>query len=323
LPDVLRVGFVGCGNHATHTILPCLRSAPIDLAAVADLDENKAKRNARDFGARRAYIDYSRMIDEMDLDAVMVCGPPELHRDVALTALRGGLHVWMEKPPAPTLEDTQAIADLAAQKQRFVQIGFMKRFASAYLELKRIIESEEFGQPTLIEGKYCCWNVPHHRHHLIYYGVHIIDLFRFLVGDVAEVTARKCVRDGQHANAILLRFENGAVGLMNFSSQQPRVQERVEVSGQGAVAIVDNRLTLEYHRRGDNSFGNTTCWRPDFAIPNLANNTLQLQGYLGEVRHFAESVLTGRQPSPGIEDGVKCMEIVDQIEAADHQTEPS
>lgn len=290
---------------------------------MADLDENRAKRNARDFGARRAYTDYGRMIDEMDLDAVMVCGPPELHRDVALTALRRDLHVWMEKPPAPTLEDTQAIAELAAEKRRSVQIGFMKRFAPAYVELKRIIESEDFGEPTLIEGKYCCWNVADHRHHLIYYGVHIIDLFRFLMGDVAEVAVRKCLRSGQYANAVLLRFESGAVGLMNFSSQQPRVQERVEVSGEGAVAIVDNRLTLEYHRRGGNGFGNTTCWRPDFAIPNLANNTLALQGYLGEVRHFAESVLGGRQPSPNIEDGVKCMAIVDQIEAADNRIEAS
>jgi predicted dehydrogenase len=290
---------------------------------VADLDGEKARRNARDFGARRAYTDYARMIHEMDLDAVMACGPPELHRDVALAALDRDLHVWTEKPPAPALADTRAIAELAAQKQRFVQIGFMKRFAPAYIELKRIIESEEFGEPTLIEGKYCCWNVPDHRHHLLYYGVHIIDLFRFLMGDVVEISVRKCLRNGQYANAILLRFRSDAVGLMNFSSQQPRVQERVEVSGEGAVAIVDNRLALEYHRRGDNSFGNTASWRPDFAIPNLANNTLELQGYLGEVRHFAEAALSGRQPSPSIEDGVKCMEIVDLIEAADTDTQTS
>ena len=263
------------------------------------------------------------MLAEMDLDAVMVCGPPELHRDVALTALRRDLHVWMEKPPAPTLADTVTIAEFAAERQRFVQIGFMKRFALAYVELKRLIDSEEFGEPTLIEGKYCCWNVPDHRNHLIYYAVHIIDLFRFLMGDVAEVVVRKCLRERQYANAILLRFVNGAVGLMNFSSQQPRVQERVEVSGEGTVAIVDNRLALEYHRRGDNSFGNTTHWRPDFAIPNLPNNTLALQGYLGEVRHFAESILSGREPSPSIQDGVKCMEIVDQIEGADNQAPTS
>lgn len=87
------------------------------------------------------------------------------------------------------------------------------------------------------------------------------------------------------------------------------------MTGEGTVAIVDNRLNVEYHRRGDNRFGNTVCWRPDFAIPNLPNSTLELQGYLGELRHFAESVLRGERPSPDIEDGVKCMEIVDLIEA--------
>ena len=317
MPEVLRVGFVGCGNHAVHSLYPCLGWAPVDLAAVADLDNGKAQRVARQFGARRSYTDYRRMLDEMDLDAVLACGPPELHRDVALDALDRGLPVWTEKPPAPTLEETQAIAERAQEKGKLVQVGFMMRFAPAYLQLKRIMASEEFGRPTLIEGKYCSWNVPDHRHHLIYYGVHIIDLFRFLMGDVAEVHVMKCEREGQFANAISLRFESGAVGLLNFSSQQPRVQERVEVTGEGTVAIVDNRLNLEYHRRGGNTFGDTTSWRPDWAIPNLPNNSLYLQGYMGEIRHFAECCLEGREPSPSIEDGVKCMELVDRIEAGD------
>ena len=51
MAEVLRVGFVGCGNHATHSIYPCLRWAPVDLAAVADLDAAKAQRNARDYRA--------------------------------------------------------------------------------------------------------------------------------------------------------------------------------------------------------------------------------------------------------------------------------
>jgi len=315
LPDAIRVGFVGCGNHATHSIYPCLAWAPIDLAAVADLDERKAGRTARLFGARRPYTDYRRMMDEMALDAIFVCGSPELHCEVAREALGRGLHVWMEKPPALTLGDARALAKLALQRRKSVQVGFMMRFAPAYVRLKQIMETEEFGRPGLIEGKYCCWSVPDHRHHLLYYGVHIIDLFRFLMGDVAEVMVRKCDHGGQLANAVLLRFASGAVGLLNFSSRQPRVQERVEVTGEGAVAIVDNRLTLEYHRRGDNAFGNTTTWRPDFAIPNLPNNTLELQGYMGEVRHFAEAILRGEKPSPSIEDGVKCLEIVDRIEA--------
>jgi myo-inositol 2-dehydrogenase/D-chiro-inositol 1-dehydrogenase len=284
---------------------------------VADLDQAKAQRLSRQFGARRTYTDYCRMMDEMDLDAVLVCGPPELHRDVALAALERGLHVWMEKPPAPTLDDTRAIAAKAAEKGKFVQVGFMMRFAPAYQQLKQIIESAEFGRPTLIEGKYCSWNVPDHRHHLLFYGVHILDLFRFLLGDVTEVHALKCEREGQFANAISLRFASGAVGLLNFSSQQPRVQERVEVTGEGTVAIVDNRLTLESHQRGGNEFGHTTSWHPDWAIPNLPNNSLYLQGYLGEIRHFAESILEGRPPSPSIEDGVKCLELVDAVEAGD------
>ena len=51
----LRIGFIGCGRHATKALYPSLRYAGIDLAAVCDIDENAARRNARWFGAERTY----------------------------------------------------------------------------------------------------------------------------------------------------------------------------------------------------------------------------------------------------------------------------
>ena len=310
----IRVGFIGCGSHSTKTLYHALRYAGMDLAAVCDLDKRMAQRVARQFCAHRAYQDLCTMLDEMDLDAVLVCGPPELHFEAALGALERGCHVWTEKPPASTLAETEQLAAHAAQVGRILQIGFMMRFAPAYVRLKEIIESEEFGAPSLIEAKYCCSNVSNHRHHLIYYGVHILDLTRHLMGEVTELAVLKCNRDGQLANAISLRFASGAVGLANFSSLQPSVQECVEVTGESTLAVVDNRVDLTYHRRGTNQFGETTWSRPDFAIPNQANSTLELQGYIPELAHFAASVRGEAEPCATIEDGVAVMRLLDLVE---------
>ena len=310
----LRVGFIGCGNHATQNLYPALRYAGLDLAAVCDLDKRKAQRVARQFGAHRAYQDFSTMLDEMELDAVLVCGPPELHFEAALAALERGCHVWIEKPPAPSLAETEQLAAYAAQAGRIVQDGFMMRFAPAYVRLKEIIETEEVGRPSLIEAKYCCSNVSSVRHHLIHYGVHILDLMRHLMGDVTELSALKCERGGQVANAISLRFASGAVGLVNFSSLQPRVQERVEVTGENAVAVVDNRVNLEYHPPGSRESREGSCWRPDFAIPGQSNSTLELQGYAPELSHFAACVRGEAEPAATIADGVAAMRLLDLIE---------
>lgn len=310
----LRVGFVGCGRHSTQNLYPALRYAGLDLAAVCDLDKRKAQRVARQFGAHRCYQDFTTMVDEMELDAVLVCGPPELHFEAALAALERGCHVWIEKPPAPTLAETEQLAAYAGQMGRIMQVGFMMRFAPAYVQLRQIIESEEFGRPSMIEAKFCCWNVSDHRHHLMYYGVHILDLVRHLMGEVIELCVLKCEREGQVANAISLRFASGGVGVLNLSSLQPRVQERVEVTGESTVAIVENRVNLTYHRPGDNEFGETTCWRPDFTVQTQASSTLELQGYIPELSHFAASVRGEAEPLATIEDGVAVMHLLDLIE---------
>lgn len=77
--SLVKVGFIGAGNLASRRIYPCLKYAPISLEAVCDLDRAKAEENARLFGGKRVYTDYTLMIEELDLDAVIVCVAPEIH----------------------------------------------------------------------------------------------------------------------------------------------------------------------------------------------------------------------------------------------------
>ena len=122
--DKVRVGFVGCGHHATHKIYPALRYAPIELVAVCDLDPQKAERNRRNFGAERAYTDYQDMMDKEKLDAVMAVVNAEVHCKVALDALQRGLHVWTDKPPAASVADLQGLAEARRKAGKRHEVGF-------------------------------------------------------------------------------------------------------------------------------------------------------------------------------------------------------
>ena len=71
-----KLAFIGCGGFATASIFPNNHLVPqIDLVAVCDLDEARAQRNARTFGARRVYTDLHEMLDKEELDGVVVIGP--------------------------------------------------------------------------------------------------------------------------------------------------------------------------------------------------------------------------------------------------------
>ena len=101
----LRVGFIGCGGHAYRNILPTFQYAPIDLVAVCDLDQHRAAQVGKLFGASAVYTDYEAMLNQEVLDAVFVvtsydiAGRPR-YPGIAMTAMKAGVHVWIEKPPA-------------------------------------------------------------------------------------------------------------------------------------------------------------------------------------------------------------------------------
>ena len=317
---LLRVGFVGCGNHATMSIFPSLRFAPIELVAVCDLQADRAEYAARVFGAKEIAPSAETLIARDDLDAVFVVGPPSLHAELAIQAMRAGKHVFTEKPPGETLQAALEMQRVSQETGKHCAIGFMKRFASGYAKAKELMSEDFFGRPSQIMARYAHWNQRTLRDHLIYMSVHLIDLVRFFMGDYVHVTAEQNVLDGQYCFSISARFASGAVGSLISSAQQPRVQERVEISGERALIVVDNVVNLEVYRSTRNGIeagfemSDIEIYRPDFAIPCQDQNSLWFQGYAGEVVHFADSILAGRAPSPNISDGVAAMRIVDWLE---------
>jgi len=283
----------------------------MDLAAVCDLDKRKAQRVCRLFGARRCYQDLSSMIEEMDLDALLVCGPPEMHAEAAMRALEHGLHVWLESPPAPTLSEAERIAELAGAKGRVAQVGLAMRFAPAYERLRRVITGDQFGEPVAVEAHLCTGRAASHEQHLLYDALPMLDLLRFLMGEVRSLVALKVERHGQTTSAVSLCFASGAVGLLHLSSLQPQVRERVAVWGEGALAVVEDRACLRWIPRPGT--GEATLWQPNLAMHDLENSTGHLRGYLPALAHFVAAVQGEAQPQVTMEDALAAMRLAQAI----------
>lgn len=312
-----RVGFIGCGRFATAAIYPSLRFAPLDLAAVCSRQAAKAERTARTFGARRWYTDYHEMLDREELDGVFCITGANQHL-IAMDVLSRGINVFIEKPPAPDLAGARALLETAERRGRWVQVGFMKRFTPAYRLAKEIIgRAGEFGRPTHIAGKFSGgswtddpWDFATGM------TVHFADLFRFMLGEIEEVTAYTAVDGGSVTLDALLRFGSGAVGVLSSSEQLDWFghEERLEITGRGAQVIVDNHVEVTYYppRAQDRpGFYETPAqtWRPGFTAVGEHNDELSLLGYIQEVRHFAACLAGGERPASTIRDGYEAMRI--------------
>ncbi|NQT51066.1 Gfo/Idh/MocA family oxidoreductase [bacterium] len=221
----LRVAIVGLGIGKTHVQL--FQDNPAaELVAVCDVNEAAAREQADKAGAR-AYTSYEQMLEEAPLDAVSLCTPPKLHAPMTEQAAARGLHVLCEKPMAPTLADCQRMIDACQAAGVTLMIALKKRFASHYGFVKDQCDGEA-GTPLYACARFALGRVEHDWFWddadgggpILENSVHIVDILRYLMGNVVRVSAeggnlfmkhRAPVAD---CAAVTLRFASGGIAAL-------------------------------------------------------------------------------------------------------------
>jgi predicted dehydrogenase len=325
-----RIGFVGAGSHATSQLYPSLIKAPsARLVAVCDLEAERAKRNAKRFGADRWYTDAATMLDKEELDGVCICGVPDMHLEVGMQVLGHKLPVFVEKPSAKNSKQAQKLADAARRAGVWGMVAFMKRHAHGYLLAKDIMATAAFGGMRQLhlqftQGPYPdLWGFEAPQAFLVGQVVHMFDLTRFIGGNVAQVHARlHMVSKHQFGYAISIEFVSGPVGTLVLNTLDHELAwrdmtERVHVSGVGESLVVETMHFVTHYSAAD--------WRPEarqqFGIPFrawhpnyfsiLSGN--DLAGYEGELEHFARCLLAKKPASASLQDGVEALRLGEAV----------
>jgi predicted dehydrogenase len=334
--DKVRIGFVGCGTHSTHSLYPMIKYARAQLVSVCDQDLGLAKRNMEIFGGQSSFAFVDELLDHGGIDAVMVVGPAELHYQAGMKALRRGLPTFVEKPTAPDLARVHEMADAARAGHTILMTGFMKRHSMTYGKIRDYIRSGRFI-PNSCFIKYTHWpmSVSDLRGMLLGMSSHPIDLMLSFLGRPTRIQCT--LGQGAREEATLLvnlAFPQNRVGQL-FLGSQVRIQERLEMSGQldgkPAFFAVDNVDRIELHSQGHSGIDVTQptldqidpqfelediqAWRPDYGIPNMGQSRHFIQGFAAEVREFCNAIIEGRQPVPNADDAVETFQVLEAIAA--------
>lgn len=326
-----KIGFVGCGAHATASLYPAIHTIPqIDLVAVCDLKEELARRNARNFGARRWYTDLAKMLREEELDGAIVVGPPQMQSEVGRQCIDAGLPIFVEKPSAISYKAALDLAEYARKKGLWGAVAYMKRFSTAYRMAKEIVAREEFGRVSLLEVRFAngpypaIWGIKENaKAFLIGQVIHMFNLVRFFAGEVSEVYARlKQVTPDKFGYMINLEFKEGTIGMLNLNAlETPEwcASEKFIVTGIDNWLEVDNIIHLRYHPKNAPVKGFEVAgryqsieWQPDWT-ELMATKAEGCFGYRGELENFALSLLKKAKPSSDLFDGAKDMQIAEAV----------
>ncbi|WP_135550301.1 Gfo/Idh/MocA family protein [Paenibacillus cymbidii] len=146
----LKIGMIGLGEVAQIIHLPILEmlGCKYEIAAICDISASLLSYIGEKYKVPDSskYGDYRELVKQPGLDAVFVLNSDEHHKDCAVTALREGLHVFVEKPMCLTKADAESIIREKHASGKQVMVGYMRRFAPAFrLALDEVIKLEKIN----------------------------------------------------------------------------------------------------------------------------------------------------------------------------------
>jgi len=327
--DRLKGVGIGAGYFARFQYEAWSRIPEVEIAAICDLSEEKARPIMRQFGIPRFYRDWREMIERERPDFVDIITPPDTHEEMTAFAAQRGIHIICQKPLAPTLEAGRRMVDAA----RAAGVRFMVhenwRWQPWYRQIKRIQQSAQIGEFTHLlflmrmgDG----WGPnayldrqPFFREYprlLVYEtGVHFIDTFRFLLGEVTRVYAHlrrlNPVIRGEDCGQVFLHFAGGATAIWDANryneveSLSPRYtfgQMRIDATG-GHITL-DTEANLRVKLLGRPGFD---VQYPHQDINFAGDSVYALQ------RHFVECMRSGAEFESHGEDYLKTLAVVEAV----------
>lgn len=222
--EIAKIGFVGAGGNAQGHMQRVAALEGARITAVCDILPERAEAAAAKYGAT-AYTDYRKMLDQEELHALYVSVPPFAHYDAEIRAAERGLHLFIEKPVALTMEKGLEIWNAIARAGVISCVGYQMRY-SPYVENVRefladknilMVVGRRWG--GLVGGPW--WQkMELSGGQLVEQSTHQIDLIRYWVGEVRRVYATYALRvHGKvpgitipDLQAIQMEFANGAIG---------------------------------------------------------------------------------------------------------------
>jgi predicted dehydrogenase len=303
-----RVALFGCGWIQDFHARGVLAHGD-ELVAVANHREESAQAFAKRHGISRVTTDWEALATDPDVEAAIVSTPNALHAPQAVTLLRNGKHVLVEKPMATSVAECDGMIEAARTTGASLMVAHCWRFRDEVIELRDRVASGDLGEvvKTRGYGVHAGWGPSGWFTDpglagggaLVDLGVHAIDTARFLLGDpdpdrvCAAIGTRYA--EGRYQvdddGILLISWSNGTNSVVESGWWQPRLA--------GLEADTEVYGTAGYAR----------IWPPDPPSADYEHCTQPM--YTAQVAEFLDAISEGRQPRPSGEDGRIVMMVVE------------
>lgn len=329
---MLNFAIIGCGRISKKHIDALINNSDnCNLVSLCDIVESKAVERENQYKSSiestnvKVYTDYIQMLKNEDIDVVSICTESGYHAKIAVDCLNYGKHVLIEKPMALSLEDADKIIERGKQKKLKVGVCHQNRFNPPIQKLRRAVEEGRFGK--IINGTArILWTRDQNYYNqapwrgtkaldggtLMNQCIHNIDLLQWMMG--SEVERVHCERgtflrniEMEDFGAILIRFKNGSIGIVEGSAcvYPKNLEETLSIFGEkGTVVIgglaVNKIQTWQFadERDYDKENGSTEV------------DSVYGKGHTPLYKDFIDAINYNKEPYINGKEGKKALEII-------------
>ncbi|KMK78123.1 Gfo/Idh/MocA family protein [Alkalihalobacillus pseudalcaliphilus] len=324
----LKVAVIGCGSIAKHRHIPEYLAHPeIELVAVCDINETRAKEMAQEHGIPTYYTDYQDLLQDLEVEAVSVCTPNYLHAPMSIDALKAGKHVLCEKPMATSKEEAEAMVQAAKESGKKLMIAHNQRFVPSHQKARQLIASGELGKIYSFRSAFGHggpegWSVDGRESWFFKkeeafigamgdLGVHKTDLLRFILGEefvevgaFVETNAKEGATVDDTAVCVL-KTESGIIGTLaaSWSYVSKEDNSTIIYAENAIVRLEDDPVSsvIVQYKTGE---------VVKYELGGIQTNDAGGQSSSGVVHHFADAIINDKDPVISGEEGMKSLQVV-------------
>lgn len=296
---------LGLGTIAHKAHLPV-------LAARSDVDVI-ALVSRSGLGAAEVAARYRFPVQATTVDQVIACRPAAAlvltssasHAALTCQLLEAGIAVYVEKPMALSVGDAYAMTECARRSGQLLMVGFNRRYAPMYQQLRGLFPDQPAGQCHLVKTRQAGEQRQSPASVIWDDVIHLIDLSRWLMGDPQQVHATvQRGSEGEFAGvSVLLQYREGRSATLVQPVRAGGVREGVELYGASMSAWVEDLEVLHVQRSGVMETRTHEAW----------TSTFIRRGFTAALDHFLDCLRTGHAPAQSAQDALKSHELAQTI----------
>lgn len=333
--DRTALAVVGCGFFAQNHLHAWKDLAPKggDLVAVCDVDPAKARAAAEKFGVAHWYTDAETMFRERKLHLVDIVTRVETHRTLVDRAIRHRVPTIVQKPFGPDLASCKAMADAATAAGVFLAVHENFRFQAPMRRMAELLRQGAIGQPSWARVSFRTgydiykgqpYLAREERFVIMDLGVHVLDVARFLLGEVEHLSAELQRRNpnvrGEDTATMLLKHRSGAVSMVECTYESRRAPDTfpetlIEIEGSKGAIILKPGSILEV-----TVDGKMTPQDVDAPVLHWAERPWHIiqESVFVTCAHMLDALRAGREADTSAQDNVRTFTLCEAAYEAAH-----